>query len=88
MLTSQKADIRKIDFQIEDQLSLERQTMVREAIRTLNNAEKRCLFEGFAGIVFRDGYYYLIYDKKKYAEYILKYGTECKSCEELKRQNK
>ena len=44
-LTSQKADIRKIDFRIEDQLSLERQTMVREAIRTLNNAEKKCLFE-------------------------------------------
>lgn len=86
LLSSQKASIRKIDFQIADQLLLERQTMVREAVKTLNNAEKKCLFEGFAAVIFRDGSYYLIYDQKKYAENVLKYGTECKTCEELKQQ--
>jgi hypothetical protein len=68
LLTSNKASIRKIEFQITDQLLLERQTMVREAVRTLNNAEKKCLTEGFAAIIFRQGFYFLIYDQKKYAE--------------------
>lgn len=86
LIASQKASIRNIDFRIRNQLLLERQTMVREAIKTLNTAEKRCLFEGFAAIFFRSGAYHLIYDKEKYAEYVLKYGTECKTCDEANEQ--
>lgn len=61
--------------------------MVKEAYRTLNNAEKKCFADHFAAIVYRDGEYFLCFDKKKYSEYVLKYGTECKQCEELKKSN-
>lgn len=71
---------RKIEFQVDDPLFLERQMMIKEAFKTLNKAEKRCLTDGHAVIVFENGAYYLIIDAKIYAEYVLKHGTECGSC--------
>lgn len=85
LISDKKLSVRKIDFVIEDPLLLERRIMVGEAFKTLNNAEKRCLIDGFASILFRNGFYQLIYDPIKYKDYVLKYGTECKSCEEIKK---
>ena len=73
---------RKIEFAIEDPLLLERLTMFQEARKTLNNAEKRCLADRHAAVIYADGEYYLIMDPKMYADYVLRYGTECKSCGE------
>jgi hypothetical protein len=86
LLLNKKLTIRRIDFRVEDPVLLERRLMVGEAYITLNNAEKHCYADGFASIVFRDGAYSIIVDSKKYPEYVLKYGTECKTCEELKKE--
>ncbi len=87
LVSDNKVSVRKIDFRIDDPLLLERRLMVSEAFKTLNNAERKCLEDGFASIVFRSGDYYLFFDSKKYPEYVAKYGSECKSCEELRKKN-
>jgi len=71
---------KKIEFQVDDPLYLERQMMIREAYKTLNDAEKRCLIDGHATIITDNGAYYLIVDAKIYPDYVIKYGTECRSC--------
>jgi len=86
LISNNKLSMRKIDFQIEDPVLLERRLMVNEVFKTLNSAEKHCYADAFASVIFRDGSYYFFFDSKKYPEYILKYGTECKSCEELKKK--
>lgn len=83
LISSDKISLRKIHFHIDDPVLIERQLMVNEAFKTLNNAERKCLEDGFAAIVFRNGDYCLIFDSRRYPEYVLKYGTECKSCDEL-----
>jgi hypothetical protein len=80
--------LRRIEFDIDDPLFLERQMMVREAFKRLNNAEKRCVMDRHAVILYRDGAYYLIYDSEINKEYVIKYGTECKSCEKKKEVKK
>ncbi|MBE3125379.1 MAG: hypothetical protein IMZ57_06935 [Acidobacteria bacterium] len=85
LFVEKRLSARKIDFVIEDPLVLERRIMVAEAYKTLNNAEKRCYADGFGSIIFRNGFYYFYCDSVKYRDYVLKYGTECKSCEELKK---
>ena len=75
---------RKIEFYIDDPLFLERQIMIKEAFRRLNNAEKRCVTDRHAVILYCDGAYYLFFDPEIYKEYVFKYGTECKYCEEKK----
>jgi hypothetical protein len=75
---------RRIEFAIKDPLFLERQTMIKEALRTLNNAERRCFTDRHAAIIYDDGSYFLIIDPKIYADYVSKYGTECKSCSDRK----
>ena len=87
LASENRVSIRKIDFRIDDPLLFERRLMVTEAFKTLNNAERKCLEAGFASIIFRNGDYYLFLDSKKYPEYVSKYGTECKSCEELRKKN-
>lgn len=77
--------IRKIDFIIVDPILLQRRYMIGEAFKTLNDAEKKCLADRFASITYRNGEYFLSYDKTKYAEYVKKYGTECKQCDELRK---
>lgn len=79
---------KKIEFVVDDPLFLERQMMVKEASRRLNNAEKRCLIDRHAIILYRDGDYYLVYDPKIYEEYVMKYDAECKPCEENKKKTK
>ncbi len=76
---------KRIDFRIDDPILLERQFMVKEAYQYLNNAEKKCFADHFAVILNRNGEYVLYVDKDKYAEYALKYGTECKPCNEAKK---
>jgi len=74
---------RKIEFQVEDPLLLERQMMVRAAMKKLNEAERRLIAHGYGVILVKDdGSYYLIFDSRKYKEYVDKYGTECKTCGE------
>jgi hypothetical protein len=75
---------RKIEFHIDDPLFLERQMIIREAFRKLNNAEKHCVTDMHAVILYRDGACYLVFDPKIYKQYIFKYGNECKSCEDKK----
>lgn len=87
LVADNKISRKKIEFIIEDPVLIERRYMVGEAFRTLNNAEKKCLEDRYASIIFRDGYYFLCFDKIKYSEYVLKYGTECKQCDELKKNN-
>lgn len=82
LLSEKKIAIKKIEVRIADPILLERRSMVNEAVRTLNNAEKKCLQDHFASIVYRNGNYYLYLDSKKYAEYVIKYGKECEECEE------
>jgi len=80
--------VRKIEFLVEDPLFLERRMMINEALKTLNNAEKRCVTDRHAVIIHQDGAYYLVFDPKIYMEYVSKYGTECNSCEDKKRNQK
>lgn len=87
LLDDNEVSLRRIKFQIDDPILFERQSMVREAYQTLNNAEKRCLADHYATIIFRNGEYFLYFDKKSYSEYALKYGTECKQCDELNKDN-
>lgn len=75
---------RKIEFSIEDPLLLERQMMFKEALKTLNNAEKHCFSDRHAAIISNDGKYYLAVDAEIYADYVKKYGTKCRSCENAK----
>lgn len=79
---------RKIEYSIDDPLLFERKAMIREAINTLNNSEKLCLTDGRAAIIYKDGEYYLVIDTKTYADYVSKYGVECKLCEKRKVINK
>jgi hypothetical protein len=62
--------------------------MFNEAFKTLNSAEKKCLEDGFAAIIFHKGDHCSICDSKKYPEYVLKYGTECKTGDELRKEEK
>lgn len=87
LLTEKRVSIKKIEFRIDDRILLERRLMAAEVFKTLNNAERKCLEDGFASIIFRNGDYYLLLDSKKYPEYVKKYGKECKSCEELKKNS-
>ncbi len=73
---------KKIEFVVDDPLFLERQMMVREASKRLNNAEKRMVMDRHAVLLYRDGAYYLVYDPEIYKEYVIRYGTECKPCNE------
>lgn len=74
---------KKIEFRINDRLRLERQMIATEAFRWLNNAEKECVEDGYASILFSRGEYSLIIDKAKYLEYVAKYGTKCEQCDGL-----
>ncbi|MDH7512435.1 MAG: hypothetical protein QHH14_05770 [Clostridiales bacterium] len=74
--------LKTIEFHIDDPLFLERQMMIKEAFKRLNNAEKRCVMDKHAVILYRDGAYCLVYDPEIYNDYVVKYGTECKSCDE------
>lgn len=87
LLSEDALSSRKIDFHINDILLLERRMMFSEAYKTLNNAEKQCLNDGFATIIFRNSEYFFMFDSSKYHNYVSKYGTECKTCEELKKKD-
>lgn len=87
LLSENKIAIKKIEVRIVDPILLERRSMVGEAVKTLNNAEKKCLQDHFASVVYKNGDYYLCFDSKKYAEYVIKYGVECKECEESAKAN-
>lgn len=87
LISENRISIKKIDFRIADPILLERRSMVSEAIRGLNNAEKKCLQDYFASVVYKNGDYYLVFDPGRYAEYAIKYGTECKECKEPARSN-
>ncbi|MCX6568270.1 MAG: hypothetical protein NT147_04370 [Candidatus Aminicenantes bacterium] len=86
LISNNKVSSRRIDLRIGDPILIERRMMASEAFKTLNNAEKKCLEDGFAAIIFRNGDYCLIFDSKKYQEYVLRYGTECKTCDELRKE--
>lgn len=83
LIENNQLSIKKITIPKIDPILLERQYMVGEAFRTLNNAEKKCIQDRFASILDRDGDYYLYFDRSKYSEYVLKYGTACTTCAEL-----
>jgi hypothetical protein len=87
LIKENRLSLEKIVIPKIDPILLERQYMVGEAFRTLNNAEKKCIQDRFALIIYRDGDYYLCFDGSKYAEYVLKYGTECTTCEELAKKS-
>jgi len=55
--------------------------MVREAFKSLINAEKLCIIEGYAVNIFHDNKYYLIYNPDIYNKYVIKYKKECITCE-------
>ncbi|TFH40440.1 MAG: hypothetical protein E4H01_16550 [Lysobacterales bacterium] len=84
LVEDNEISFKKIELRINDPVLVERQAMVKEAYQTLNNAERKCLSDHFAAIIYRNGDYFLCLDKKKYSEYVLKYGTECKQCDEMK----
>lgn len=84
LVEANEISLKKIEFRINDPVLVERQAMVKEAYQILNNAERKCLSDHFAAIIYRNGEYFLCFDKKKYSEYVLKYGTECKQCGEMK----
>jgi hypothetical protein len=88
LLKQNRLSLKKIKIPKVDPILLERQYMAGEVFRTLNNAEKRCIQDRFASILFRDGDYFLCFDAKKYSEYVLKYGTECTTCKELAKKRK
>ena len=71
---------KKINFSILDPLLAEREANIHEAIKTLNNAEKRCYVDRHATIINKNGDYYLVIDSETYADYVRRYGTECSSC--------
>lgn len=78
---------RTIDFVVPNPLEIERKMMSGEAFKILNDAEKRCLADGFGAIIFQNGSYHFCCDEAIYREYVLKYGTDCKPCEEQKRSS-
>jgi hypothetical protein len=84
LVSKQQLSYREIDFYIDDPLLVERRIMAAEAFRTLNNAEKKCLIDGSGAIVFFRGSFHFIYDTSLYREYALRYGTDCKPCEEIR----
>lgn len=87
LLTDNKLSAKKIEIRIIDPVLLERRIMVSEAMRTLNNSEIKCLEDHFAAIIYRNGEYFLYLDPVKYSDYVLKYGTECKQCDEQNKNN-
>lgn len=60
--------VKKIEFVVDDPLFLERQMMVGETSKRLNNAEKHLVMDRHAVILYRDGAYYLVYDPEIYRE--------------------
>lgn len=74
--------IKKVDVQIGDRLALERSMLAGEVFKKLNNAEKVCLADGHAAILFQDGDYRFIVVRAIYEKYIEKYGTACTACED------
>lgn len=86
LLNEKRISLRKIEIPEVDPILLERQYMAGEAFRKLNNAEKKCIQDRFASILYRNGSYFLCFDAKKYSEYVLKFGTECTTCEELSKK--
>lgn len=71
LISNNRISSREIDFHIDDPVRIERQLMVSEAFKTLNAAEKKCLEDGFAAIVFQKGSYCLIFDSIKYPESVV-----------------
>ena len=82
LIENNKIKKKKIDFRIDDPLLMERQMMVSAAYKYLNEAEKKCLADKYASIIYSNGAYFLLFDSMKYPEYVKKYGTECKPCGE------
>ena len=58
-------------------------------LNPLNNAQKK-LVQYNHGVIIRGskGDFYMIADKRKYEEFILKYGTDCPSCEDKEETKK
>jgi hypothetical protein len=73
---------RKVDVRIEDPLMLERRMMASEVFKKLNNAEKICLADGHAAILYQDGSYVFVVVRAVYEDYVKRYGTACASCEQ------
>lgn len=88
LIESNEIAIKRIDFRINDRILLERQFMVQEAYRSLNDAEKKCINDHYATIIYRDGVYFLCLDQDKHAEYAIKFGTGCTTCNEQQNQTK
>jgi len=84
LVSKQQLSYREIDFYIDDPLLVERRIMAAEAFRTLNNAEKKCLIDGYGAIVLIRGSFHFFYDTALYREYALRYGTDCKPREEIR----
>jgi hypothetical protein len=76
---------RKLSIQIDDPILVERQAMVTEAFKKLNNAEKRCIQDRYATFLYSQGDYYLVLDSSRYSEYVKRYGTLCETCGQAKR---
>lgn len=83
-----KLSMKKIDVPIQDSLIIVRRFVANEAFNRLNNAERNMVVKNKAAILFRDGNYVLFYDRDIYAEFVKKYGTECKKCDEKKKSTK
>jgi hypothetical protein len=81
-LAAKELQARPVEFVIRDRLALERRLLAGEAFRSLNNAEKRCYLEGFACFIYREGIFFFFVNPKKYAEYVIKYGTACENCDD------
>ena len=85
LVSERRLKTKKIDFFVENPIAIERRMMAGEAFKILNNAEKKCFIDGFGTVMFQNGSYHFIYDEAVYQEYVKKFGTDCKPCEELKK---
>ena len=83
LLSRNKITARKLEIRVDDPILLERQWMINEAFRSLNEAERKCIEDGFASILYNNGDYVFFYDPVQYLKYVKKYGTECRTCNEI-----
>jgi hypothetical protein len=84
LIKTDTVSVKGMDVHIEDPVALERRMMAGEVFKRLNNAEKICLADGHAAILFQSGGYRFVAVRSIYERYIRKYGTACTSCGDAK----
>jgi hypothetical protein len=74
--------LKKLDYRMIDIRALAIRSSIREISPKLNNAERALLNDFYGTILINDNdEFFVVFNNAVYSKYILKYGTDCESCD-------